>query len=189
MRVFITLVLVGVLVLSACSEGEYKRECAALIGGGRYCLQPTTARTPFEVQQKVEASLRGRRETLIVNIESDADGLRVIGLTPFGHKVLQVTYDNRAASAPTLPDRRLSPTLLVALLQIALWPTDAVLAGLETPLTLEEGSNVRRILNGDEPTLSIEHSVGEPPWHKMRLIVHAADLELDIETLPDVSKE
>lgn len=180
------LVLPLLLVLGACDESGGK--CAALIGGGSYCLQPTAARAPFEVLQKVEAGFQGRRETLIAEIESDADGLRFVGLTPFGHKLLQVGYDNRVASASTLPDRRLGPALLVALLQIALWPADAVRAGLQAPLTLEEDARGRRILNAGEPTLSIEHGGGEPPWPRMRLIVHAAGLELDIETLPEMPK-
>lgn len=177
------------LPLFACGEGERERKCATLFGGGSYCLQPTTALAPFDAQQKVEASFRGRRETMIVEIENDADSLRFVGLTPFGHKLIQVSYDNRVASAATLPDQRLSPALLIALLQIALWPTDAVRAGLEAPLTLEEDAKGRRILNGGELTLSIEHNGEHPPWRQMQLTIHSAGLELSIEALPKMDKE
>lgn len=171
------------LALGACGENESETPCAPLIGGGSYCLQPTAALAPFDVQQKVEATFRGRRETMIAEIESDAEGMRFVGLTPFGQKLLQVAYDNRAASAATLPDRRISPALLIALLQIALWPADAVRAGLEEPLTLDDGAGRRRIHNRGEATISIDYRGAQPPYRGLRISVPAADLELEIETL------
>jgi hypothetical protein len=175
--------LVLLLATAACSEQSTDQPCPALIGGGSYCLQPTTAVPPFDVQQKVESRFRDRRDTLIVELEVDAAGLRFAGLTPFGQKLIQLSYDNRSASATTIPDSRISPALLVALLQLAQWPAEAVRAGLEKPLTLEENGNQRRILNRGEPTLTIDYGPGQPPWRKIHMIIHAADLELTIETL------
>ena len=175
--------LVLLLATAACSEQSPDQPCPALIGGGSYCLQPTTAVPPFDVQQKVESRFRDRRDTLIVELEVDAAGLRFAGLTPFGQKLIQLSYDNRSASATTIPDSRISPALLVALLQLAQWPAEAVRAGLEKPLTLEENGNQRRILNRGEPTLTIDYGHGQAPWRKIRMTVHAADLELTIETL------
>jgi len=183
MKLWRLFALAMLLATAACREEDQDRQCPALIGGGSYCLQPTTAVTPFEVQQKVDTRFRERRDTLIVEFEVDAAGLRFAGLTPFGQKIIQLGYDNRAASATTIPDSRISPALLVALLQIALWPADAVRAGLEAPLTLEESDGQRRILNRGEPTMTIEHGAGQPPWRKIHMTVHAADLELSIETL------
>jgi hypothetical protein len=181
MKFWRTLTLVALLATAACSEPD--PQCPALIGGGSYCLQPTTAVTPFDVQQKVESRFRDRRDTLIVELEVDAAGLRFAGLTPFGQKIIQLSYDNRSASATTIPDSRISPALLVALLQLAQWPAEAVRDGLQKPLTLEENGNQRRILNRGEPTLTIDYGPGQPPWRKMHMTVHAADLELTIETL------
>ena len=179
------------LVLTACNEAEMKTEtpCAMLIGGGSYCLQPTSDLPSFEVQQKIEANFRGRRETMIATIENDEAGLRFVGLTPFGQTLLQVGYDNREMSAATLPDRRLSPALLVALLQIALWPTDSVRSGLEAPLVLEEKPGQRRILRHSETTLVIDYSGDHPPYRRLHLSIPDADLELDIETLADFGNE
>ncbi len=190
MRRCFPLLLVLTLTLSACAENvneAHEPPCAALIGGGSYCLQASSAVAPFDLRQKVEIGFRGRRETLILNLENDADGLRFVGLTPFGHKLLQVSYDNHAASAAVLPDSRLRPSLLIALLQIALWPADVVHKGLRAPLTLEENASERRLMNAGEPTLSITHEEGPPPWPKLHLSVPAAGLEIDIETLPEVS--
>lgn len=190
MKFWRMLTLVALLATAACSEPD--PQCPALIGGGSYCLQPTTAVAPFDVQQKVESRFRDRRDTLIVELEVDAAGLRFAGLTPFGQKLIQLSYDNRNASATTIPDSRISPALLVALLQLTQWPAEAVRAGLEAPLTLEENGNQRRILNRGEPTLTIDYGHGQPPWRKIHMTVHAADLELTIEPLdaaPAVGKK
>lgn len=182
------LLLLSVLFgLAACGENE--TPCTALIGGGSYCLQPTTSLAPFETQQKVEARLRNRRETMIAEIENDATALHFIGLTPFGHTMLQVSYNNSEVLATTLPDRRISPTLLIALLQIALWPADSIRNGLEAPLTLEESGGQRRIINQGETTLSIDYTGDRPPYRRMILNIHAAYLELDIETLAVTGNE
>lgn len=176
--------VVLLLVTAACRDDERDARCPALIGGGSYCLQPSTAIAPFEAQQKVEARFRGQRETLIVEIEADASGIRFVGMTPFGQTLLRVSYDNRTATATKLPDSRLSPAQLVALLQLALWPADTVRAGLEAPLHLEENPGQRRILNRDKVTLSIDYNGDQPPYHQMQLHFHAEDIELDVETLP-----
>lgn len=183
----LTRLLTATLLLATAACSETDPQCPALIGGGSYCLQPTTAVAPFDVQQKVDSRFRDRRETLIVELEVDATGLRFAGLTPFGQKLIQLGYDNRSASATTIPDSRISPALLVALLQLAQWPADAVRAGLEAPLTLEEHGQQRRILNRGEPTLTIEYGDGQAPWRKIHMIVHAADLELTIEPMDAAS--
>ena len=181
--------LCALLLVTACGEGSRDSPCPMLGGGGGYCLQATSAPGPFAVRQTVEASFRGRQATMIVAIENDADGLRVIGLTPFGQKLLQISYDNRQVSAATLPDGRLDPTLLVALLQITLWPADAVRAGLTSPLKLEEDDGQRRVLNAGQVILSIRFSTDEAPWRRMHLSEHALALELEIETLPEELNE
>lgn len=183
------LILLASVLFGLVACGEDETPCASLIGGGNFCLQPTTALAPFEIQQKVEARFRNRRETVIAEIENDASGLHFVGLTPFGQTVFQVSYDNREAHAATLPDRRISPALLIALLQIALWPADSIRAGLEAPFTLEESGGQRRIVNRGETTLSIDYTGEHPPYRRMHLSIPAADLELDIETLPAIGKE
>jgi hypothetical protein len=183
------LALPFMLALTACGEGERDQQCASLFGGGSYCLQPTTALAPFDLQQKVEANFRGRRETLIANIESDASGVRFVGLTPLGHKLLQVSYDNRAVSAAMLPDKRLNPTLVLALLQIALWPPEVVRTGLEAPLALEDSHEWRHITQRGEKVLSINYRGDQLPYRHMLLHIPAADFAVEVETLPEIGKE
>lgn len=184
------LTLALLIDMSACAERA--PDCASLPGGGLYCLQPTTALAPFDAQQKVEVVFNGRRETMIVEIESDADGLRFIGLTPFGHKLIQVSYDNHATKFATMPDTRLDPTLLVALMQLSLWPADAVRNGLSASLTLEETNDSRRILSGDDILLTVSRTGTNLPYQQLRLTIPSVGLVLDVEnlgTLPIAGKK
>lgn len=179
------LTVILLFTLAACAELDPC--CVALPGGGHYCLQSTAALAPFDAQQKVEASFNGRRETLIVEIESDAAGLRFIGLTPFGHKLAQVSFNNRTVHSTAMPDKRLAPAALPALLQIALWPLDAVRTGLSASLTLEETQGEtglsRRLLSGDDILLTVTRIGSTLPYSKLHLTIPAVGLELDVENL------
>ena len=177
---------IGLLLFAtACSDEMHDTHCAPLIGGGSYCLQPSTAVAPFEVQQSIEAHFRGKNETMIAELEADATGMRFVGLTPFGHTLLQVNYNNYTASAIKLPDPRLQPAFLIALIQLALWPPDAVRAGLETPLRLEESADQRRIFDRNEVILTISYTGAQPPYQRIQMNIHGAAIELDIKTLQE----
>ena len=178
--------LATLLAMAACAGPDPR--CAGLPGGGRYCLQPTTAVAPFETQQKVEAAFGERRETMIVEIEADANGMRLAVLTPFGHKLVEMRYDNREATAAATPDPRLDPALTMALLQLALWPADAVRAGLGAGMTIEEGGRQRRILLAGEILMIVNYTGDAAPYRRLQLALPAARLELDVETLSDMEK-
>lgn len=178
--------LAFLLLLGATACSDPTSTCATLIGGGAFCLQPTTALAEFEVQQKVEMRLGDHHDTLIVSLEVDAAGLRLVGLTPFGQKAAQLEYDNHAVTAKALPNARISPALLVALLQIALWPADSVRAGLGAPLTLAEGHKQRQILHRSESILLIDYSGEQPLYRQIHISVPSIDLELTIDTLEAV---
>ncbi|MGE5467380.1 MAG: DUF3261 domain-containing protein [Ignavibacteria bacterium] len=177
-----------VLVLASCGMRDSDSGCAALAGGA-YCLQPTTVLAPFSVQQKAEATVGETRATMIAEIESDNEGLRFVGLTPMGQTLLQVGYDNRAATARLLPDSRLSATLLVAFLQIALWPSEAVRAGLKEPLTLEDDGAVRRIRDRGDVVMSVAYAAGGERHRRMRFSIPAMGVSVDVETLDEMARE
>ncbi len=162
--------------------------CANL-GAGDYCIQPTTSVAAFGVQQKVSATFRGRSETIMVALEVDAAALNMAAITPFGQKLIQVNYDNNKLTATTLPDARLTPALLVAFLQLALWPADAVRAGLSPQLTLQEGSGTRRIMHNDQVVMTVDYGDAKVPPSRLHITVPAADLALDIDNLPQESQQ
>ena len=179
-RIVLSVLACG-LILTACAERDPR--CSGLPGGGSYCLQPSTAMPGFDVQQKVELSFNGRRETLIVNLEVDGEGMRFVGLTPFGQKLIEGDYDNRAVRASPLPDKRLSPSLLLAMLQICLWPAEDVRTGLGDSARVEESAGQRQILVDGKAVLQVRYTDGLSPAGAMHIVLPAAQMEFDVTTL------
>lgn len=183
------LLLIAMLSNSSCIKQDTR--CTNLMGNGRYCLQATTVIAPFEVQQKVEATIKGHHETMVTEIEVNAEGMQMIALTPFGHKLVHVRYNNDEAKALVSPDSRLDPTLVIAMIQLALWPADSVRKGLSAPLRLEESIGRRRYLDNDKLVLDVQYLDEQyadvmTPANKFQLSFPSVDLKLDIETLVEV---
>ena len=179
--IFHALSLLSLLAVAACSGVD--PGCARLPGGGSYCLQPTTLIAPFEVQQRVDMTFNGQRETMIVELEVDAEGMRFAGLTPFGHKLVQAHYDNLQVTADVLPDKRLDPVLLFAFLQIALWPADSVRGGLDGALRLGESVSKRQVFKDDRLIVDVSYTGIRPPYGNMRIDFPLAGMEIEVTTL------
>lgn len=178
------LLLTTMLLSTSCTRQDSR--CVNLMGNGRYCLQPTTTVAPFEVLQKVDATLKKRHETMISNIAVNGEGMQIIILTPFGQKLAHVRYNNVEAKAVVSPDSRLDPTLMIAMIQLALWPVDSVRKGLGEPLLLEETVGHRRYLAKDKLVLDVSYANAMAPANKLNLSFPTVGLMLDIETLPEI---
>jgi hypothetical protein len=178
------LLLTTMLLSTSCTRQDSR--CANLMGNGRYCLQPTTTVAPFEVLQKVDATLKKRHETMVSDIAVNGEGMQIIILTPFGQKIAHVSYNNVEAKAVVSPDSRLDPTLMIAMIQLALWPVDIVRKGLSAPMLLEESDGHRRYLAKDNLVLDVSYANAMAPANKFNFSFPAVGLILDIETLPEI---
>ena len=94
-------------------------------------------------------------------------------------------YDNKAAKAARLPDARLSPELLLGMLQLGLWPAAAVKNGLGKDAEVFETSNGRRILLHGDLVMELVHDGSPPPHRHMQINWPGLDLSLDIRTLEE----
>lgn len=188
LRLLTGMLAVALLVAGCDGDGS---SCTTLPGGPRYCLQTTDSIAPFDAQQKVDVTFDGRRETMIAQLEADADGIRFAGMTPFGQKLLQVSFDNREVSAKTFPGKGLDPVLLLALVQIATWPAEQVRAGLDGAEVVDEGidnaSNEkaaqRRLVADGKDIVVIRYTRGRPPAGDMRIELPTAGVEFSITNL------
>lgn len=178
------LLLAAILLSTSCVRQDSR--CTDLMGNGRYCLQPTTSMVPFEVQQKVEATIKSHHETMVTEIAVSAKGMQMIVLTPFGHQLVHVSYNNDEAKALVSPDSRLDPAMMIAMTQLALWPVDSVRKGLNSPLHLEEIAGKRRYFANDKLVLEVQYADAITPTNKFQLSLPSVELKLDIETLPEV---
>lgn len=183
-------IVASMFVTLACNEPDPR--CARLPSGGRYCLQPTSALAAFDAQQIAEISVDGRKETLVIEMESGPDGLRFVGLTPFGFKLLQLQFDNKHASVTSSAGSHLDPVLLASLLQLTLWPAEIVRKGLDPEMSLEESGSYRRIFYRNEAVLIATRIGSKPPFERLHLSIPAVKLEIDIKSLdgtPDTEIE
>lgn len=150
--------MLPLLALAACASLAPRANCAAwqeMV----YCLQPAGSVAPFWALQKIDVHRAGRSESLIVSLEADESGLRLAGLTPLGHKVMQVMFDDRGIVVEAaLPEGDVLARQIIALVQLVWWPSEAVRAGLMSggPL-LEDGPAMRRLVLDGRPLLAISY--------------------------------
>lgn len=170
-----------VLLVAACS-GDGSR-CAALPGGSRYCLQATTDLVPFDAQQKVDVVFDGRTETIIAQVEADALGMRFVGTTPFGQKLVQLNFDNEHVTLETTLMKGLDPVLLLALVQIATWPAERVRAGLSDSALVLDADGQRRLVKDGSELVLIKYTRGRPPLGDMSIQLPKAGVEFTIINL------
>jgi hypothetical protein len=180
-RLLRSLSLAAVLLAAGCADSDPR--CASLPGGGRYCLQATTGIEAFDVQQSVAILFEGRRETMIAQLEADADGVRFVGLTPFGQKLVQLSFDNREVKADTVSATRFDPALLLAIVQIAMWPIERVRDGLDDSMTISESESEREIARDGKRIVIVKYTRDRPPLGDLSIGFPEAALEFAITKL------
>lgn len=99
------------LALAGCAASP---RCPPLPGGPDYCLQDSGAVPAFNALHDIRLRRQGFDERLIAQLEVDADGMRLAGLTPMGQRVLEARFDNVAATASSLADGRLDARAALA---------------------------------------------------------------------------
>ena len=182
-RLTITVVAWAAALITACVP--VGRNCAALPGGARYCLQSTEGIVPFDVQQKIDVAFNGRRETMIAQLEVDAEGMRFAGLTPLGQALLQASFANGEVRAGGPAVEKLDPALLLALVQLASWDAERVRAGLGGSAGLEESDAQRLLVRDGKAVLRIGYTRGRPPTGDMEIVLPEAGVEFRIMTLDE----
>jgi hypothetical protein len=173
------LALLITIALGACAMPDPR--CPALPEGGRYCLQSRAGLAPFDAMQNVRVRQGKQDERMIATIEADARGLNFAGLTPYGQKILQLHCADTGGKAVLSPHERLDPGQLCALLQLTLWPTESVRAGLQSPLRLEESPGLRAVYAGETLVYSARYQDGNRPFDRMELRMPTIGLAIDIE--------
>ena len=174
---------IGLSVLLAAACANDGSRCTALPGGSRYCLQTTASVVPFDVQQKVDVVFDGRMDTIIAQVETDALGMRFVGTTPFGQKLVQLSFDNERVALEASQMKGLDPILLLALVQIASWPAASVRAGLGDSASVVEAEGSRRLVKDENELVLIKYTRGRPPLGDMSIQLPGGGVEFTIVNL------
>ena len=174
---------IGLSVLLAAACANDGSRCTALPGGSRYCLQTTASVVPFDVQQKVDVVFDGRMDTIIAQVETDALGMRFVGTTPFGQKLVRLSFDNERVTLAASQMKGLDPILLLALVQIASWPAASVRAGLGDSALVVDGEGQRRLVKDDSDLVVIKYTRGRPPLGDVSIQLPKAGVDFTIINL------
>lgn len=172
------------LALAACAHLD--ASCSALPGGGNYCLQSSERIPAFEVQQKIDFTFKEQRETMIAQLEVDKQGMRIVGLTSFGQKLVQASFDNEHVKADLMPDKRLDPAFLLGVIQLSTWPLEEVRHGLSAHYRLEGDSVQRRLFDGDVLILKIDYTRGRSPSDDLVIEFPTLGMSMQITNLESV---
>lgn len=172
--------LAAIAVLAGCAGSS---ACPALPLGGYYCLQTTTAMSPFNVTEDLELRRGQQVDRLIIRLEVDDDGLRMAGISPLGQLVAQAKFDNVSVSASSMVGARFDPGIILALVQLALWPEDSARNGLPPGWRLRDHDHMRTIERDDEIVLQITREGIPPRYAKLEIRLPAADLTLTATAL------
>lgn len=172
------------LTLSACASLE-STPCATLAANAAYCLQPPSARGAFSALQQVDLHWQQVRQTTLTELESDGTALHMAVLSPMGQKLLEVHYRPPQVKQVAGPPSGLEPALLLALVQLALWPQDSVRTGLRGDATWQEQAGLRQLRLDGAVLLEVSYEGDLPYPRHLVLRWPQQQLELVIRTIPD----
>jgi hypothetical protein len=159
-----------------------------LAPGTPFRLCPPEAAPDFFANQEVVFGTRaGRQEILLATIENRAGVLNLVASTPLGQTLFIVRVQSGAVTVDArvpLPDR-LDPRLLPALVQFALWPAEAVRAGLDPGTRLEQDGPRRTLWRRGKVVWTVTREGEAPPFRSLLLEHPGLGLTLRIRTLDE----
>jgi hypothetical protein len=147
-------------------------------------LAPAALGETISLQQHLKVERNGRIDELDAAIEVDPGHVEMVGLA-FGQRVLSVSFDGKELKTwrhVMLPKQVRGEDVLEDM-QLALWPVEAVAAGLPTGWRVEENGLLRRLYLGEELVTTVSYSA-TPRWsgeikmdnlrYKYRLTIQSA---------------
>lgn len=172
-----------IVILTGCGS----ERCPTLPGGVSYCLQSPASGPNFSALQQVVIGEGEQQETLLAHVENGPERLTLVGLTPLGQTVLTLTWDGKhiAVNKPPGMQPHINPAVLVAILQLAMWPQDAVHSGLPDSVVWKDDADGGHLLRRGESLLTIHRTGQTAPYETLSITMPPAKLILNIHTLPD----
>lgn len=170
------------LLLAGCASDP---RCPDLPTGPRFCLQSTAAVTPHATLQDIRIRRGELDERLIAQLEVDAAGMHLAGLTPMGQRILEAHFDNRTATASSLAGDHLDARALLSLVQLATWPAESVRAGLGDDCILVETPALRRLLRDGIAIMDVART-GEPPdYQTLEISLPDAGMTVTVQAIKE----
>jgi hypothetical protein len=167
-----------VLGLSACVSAPAR---PAVDDAPQLVLTPASLGRELALQQRLEVTVAGRRQTLDALLEVDASELR-LAVQALGQSALNLVWDGKTLQqqrADWLPPSLAGERVLLDL-QLVYWPLETLRAALPTGWQLEARASHRQLLHQGQPVLEIEYlEEGHVQLKQFR-----ENLVLDIRSVP-----
>lgn len=175
------------VLLSACSgdQAGAQNGCMGLAAGLRYCLRLPSDAAPFDVQQEVQVRSKRLNEVALAQVENTGTSFVVALVSPLGPKLMQAQWSPPQLVQEQAPGVPVPPALLAALVQMAVWPSSSVQAGLQGPHEWIDrpGQRQRQLWVRGQLWLDVQYSGELPVPTHMQIRLPEHDLELRIESL------
>lgn len=159
--------------------------CVVLAEQLQYCLQPPARAGNFTASQQVDVLWKHRKEVTLAELENEGEVFTMAVLSPMGQKLLQLKQvGNRVESLGGLASG-FDTSVILALIQLALWPADDVVLGLGGEFTWFADHTHRYLESSGKVLMQsfVEGALPTPEVLLMRLPEH--HLELTIRTLKE----
>jgi Protein of unknown function (DUF3261) len=185
MRTPLTLFLLPILLMGCRQPDPGSVQLARQVP---FRLCPPESAPDFFADQEVLFSLPdGGRETLIAAVENRGCALTLVASTPLGQTLFVVRVQSGAVTVDARVPlaERLDPRMLPALVQFALWPLEAVRAGLGPGVTCAEDGPRRTLLRKGKVVWSATRTGAAPPFQALLLENPGMGLTLRIRTLEE----
>lgn len=142
----------------------------------------------FVNQEVVFQMPDGKVETALATVENRDGRLIIVAGTPLGQTLLVVKVQGREttvdARIPIPGD--LDPRTLAGLVQLCLWPADALRQGLRNPDTsIREDGDVRTLLRKGRPVWIVTREGAAPRYRRITLESPSMRLKVRIRTLEE----
>ncbi|ACJ27130.1 Conserved hypothetical protein [Shewanella piezotolerans WP3] len=198
-----TFAIVGLLLLTGCSQTLQRQTCVELPSDVNYCLAPIAASSQSQLTPIIERSLtqkatiktQSSQHELLTQLELAAQQLTLVGLAPLGQPLFTLTYDGHQliSEQSTLLGSQFKAEYLLAIMQLIYWDEDSINQHLQNGYI--QGYNCdagycRKLYAdkqhgavGDKPIVRISYSQRDLWSANVKLNIDAANFELIINPL------
>jgi len=174
------------LLLAGCRAPE--TATVQVAPGVPFRLCAPEAGPEFFVNQEVRFQFPGgRQETVMAAIENRGGRLSLVASSAMGQTLFIVRVKGTAVAVDTripIPGD-LDPRILPALVEFALWPAEAVRAGLGEGITLAAEGDRRTLLRKGKVVWTVVRDGAAPPFRSMVMDNPALGMSVRIRTLED----
>lgn len=136
-------------------------------------LPPATLGHSVYAQQQLEAEFKGQSWQMQGALEVTPPSLRLVGLTPFGQRLISLLWDGRqlVEERDSHVPRSVQGKRILRDMQLIYWPLPALRTVLPPNWRVEQENGVRRVFDAERELITIECTVADP-WQGRCVFMH-----------------